>query len=114
MAKFNLADALKQIEIEKGLSVDTVIDALKDALLTAYKKNYEEGLDSRIEFDEETGEVMVFEKRENESGELEEVEATPDNFGRIAAQTAKQVIIQRIREAEREMMFDEYHGREGD
>ena len=47
-------------------------------------------------------------------GQIEEVEVTPENFGRIAAQTAKQVIIQRIREAERELMFDEYHGREGD
>ncbi|MBN2169020.1 MAG: transcription termination/antitermination protein NusA [Actinobacteria bacterium] len=114
MVKFNLKDALRQIEIEKGLAVDTVIEALKDALLTAYKKNYDGGIDSKIVIDDETGEVMVFEKRENESGELEEAEVTPDNFGRIAAQTAKQVIIQRIREAERDMMFDEYHGREGD
>ncbi|MBN2169025.1 MAG: transcription termination/antitermination protein NusA [Actinobacteria bacterium] len=114
MVKFNLKDALKQIELEKGLAVDTVIDALQDALLTAYKKNYDGGIDSKIVIDDETGEVMVFEKRESGSGELEEVEVTPDNFGRIAAQTAKQVIIQRIREAEREMMFDEYHGREGD
>lgn len=114
MVKFNLTDALKQIELEKGLAVDTVIDALKDALLTAYKKNYEGGTDSKIVIDDDTGEVMVFEKRETESGEMEDVEVTPDNFGRIAAQTAKQVIIQRIREAEREMMFDEYHGREGD
>ena len=110
-------DALKQIELEKGLAVETVMDALRDALLTAYKKNYgedEEEIDARIDIDEATGEIRVFENRPNEAGELEEVEVTPENFGRIAAQTAKQVIIQRIREAERELMFDEYHGREGD
>jgi len=115
--KFKLIDALKQIEREKGLSVDTVLEALKDALLTAYRKDYEdldEELQARIDIDEMTGDIRVFEERENESGELEEVEVTPENFGRIAAQTAKQVIIQRIREAERELMFDEYHGREGD
>ena len=110
-------DALKQIELEKGLAVETVMDALRDAILTAYKKNYgedEEEIDARIDIDEATGEIRVFENRPNEAGELEEVEVTPENFGRIAAQTAKQVIIQRIREAERELMFDEYHGREGD
>lgn len=116
-------DALKQIELEKGLAMDTVLEALKDALLTAYRKNYVEGLEeeeeeheieSRIDIDDETSEVRVFETVVNEAGEEEEVEVTPENFGRIAAQTAKQVIIQRIREAEREMMFDEYHGREGD
>jgi transcription termination/antitermination protein NusA len=115
--KFKLIDALKQIELEKGLAVDTVLDALKDALLTAYRKNYgdlDEEIDARIDIDETTGDIRVFEEVENASGELEEVEVTPENFGRIAAQTAKQVIIQRIREAERELMFDEYHGREGD
>ncbi len=116
--KFKLLDALKQIELEKGLAVDTVLEALEDALLTAYKKNYgdleAEEIDARIDIEEETGEIRVFETREDENGEPVEVEVTPDNFGRIAAQTAKQVIIQRIREAERELMFDEYHGREGD
>jgi len=116
--KFKLIDALKQIELEKGLAVDTVLEALKDALLTAYKKNYgdlePEEIDARIDIDESTGDIRVFETRENEQGVAEEVEVTPDNFGRIAAQTAKQVVIQRIREAERELMFDEYHGREGD
>jgi N utilization substance protein A len=115
--KFKLMDALKQIELEKGLAMDTVLDALKDALLTAYKKNYgdlDETREARIDIDEVTGDIRVFEDIENEEGEMEEVEVTPENFGRIAAQTAKQVIIQRIREAERELMFDEYHGREGD
>ena len=115
--KFKLIDALKQIELEKGLAIDTVLEALKDALLTAYKKNYDEigeEADARIDIDEITGDIKVFEIQENENGIPEEMEVTPENFGRIAAQTAKQVIIQRIREAERELMFDEYHGREGD
>ncbi len=110
--KFKLIDALKQIELEKGLAMDTVLDALKDALLTAYKKNYgdlDETREARIDIDEVTGDIRVFEDIENEKGEMEEAEVTPENFGRIAAQTAKQVIIQRIREAERELMFDEYH-----
>lgn len=111
---FKLMDALKQIELEKGIAVDTVIEALDDALLSAYKKNYNVEEDARIEIDTETGEIRVYEMRENSKGVAEEVEVTPENFGRIAAQTAKQVIIQRIREAEREMMFDEYSGREGD
>jgi N utilization substance protein A len=98
---FKLMDALKQIEREKGLAVDTVLEALKDALLTSYKKNYreelEEEIDARIDIDEDTGEIRVFETRLNQKGVLEEIEVTPDNFGRIAAQTAKQVIIQRPR-----------------
>ena len=115
--KFKLIDALKQIELEKGLAMDTVLEALKDALLTAYSRNFgdeSDELDARIDIDEVSGEIRVFERVEGKGGELEEMEVTPEDFGRIAAQTAKQVIIQRIREAERELMFDEYHGREGD
>ena len=111
---FKLTDALKQIENEKGISMDTILDALKDALVSAYKKNYSVDGEARVDIDNETGTMTVFEIRENEAGEWGEVEVTPKNFGRIAAQTAKQVIVQRIREAERELMFDEYHGREGD
>jgi len=107
-------DALKQIENEKGLSVETVLEALADALLSAYKKNYGVLSEARVEIDPESGAIKVFEEREDESGKTIEVETTPKNFGRIAAQTAKQVIIQRIREAERELMFDEYQGREGE
>ena len=111
---FKLTDALKQIETEKGISIGTTLDALKDALVSAYKKKYDVDVEARVDIDNETGEIKVFEIREHDAGEPEEIEVTPRNFGRIAAQTAKQVIIQRIREAERELMFDEYHGREGD
>jgi N utilization substance protein A len=113
MLNFKLIDALKQIELEKGIASETVMDALADALLSAYKKNYGYEGEARIDIDQISGEIRVFETRETDSGE-EEFEVTPENFGRIAAQTAKQVIIQRIREAERELMFEEYHGREGD
>ncbi|MBU4386795.1 MAG: transcription termination factor NusA, partial [Actinobacteria bacterium] len=109
-----LIEALKRIEREKGLAMDTVLEALSEALLSAYVKNYGEEADVRVDIDRETGEMKVLESREDESGEIEELEVTPGNFGRIAAQTAKQVIIQRIREAERELMFDQYQSREGD
>jgi len=112
-----LIEALKRIEVEKGLALDTVLQALSDALLSAYVKNYGvevEETDIRVDIDRETGEMRVLELREDGSGQTEEVEVTPANFGRIAAQTAKQVIVQRIREAERELMFDEYQDREGD
>ncbi|PKQ28229.1 MAG: transcription termination/antitermination protein NusA [Candidatus Anoxymicrobium japonicum] len=116
--KFKLMDVLKQIEREKRLPAETVLEALKDALLAAYRKNYsddaEEEIDGHIEIDSESDDIRVFEARLNAKGEPEDVDVTPENFGRIAAQTAKQVIIQRIREAERDLMFDEYHGREGD
>ena len=109
-----LIDALRQIELEKGIAVETVLEALEDALLSAYRKNYGGAEDARIVIDKETGVILVYEPRENKKGVIEDVEVTPKNFGRIAAQTAKQVIIQRIREAERELMFDEYRDREGD
>lgn len=114
MVRFKLIEALRQIEAEKGIAMDTVLDALTDALLSAYKKNYGAAEDIRIHIDKNTGDIKVFQHRVAEDGKVEEREITPENFGRIAAQTAKQVIIQRIREAERDLMFDEYHGREGD
>ncbi len=114
MVKFRLIEALRQIEIEKGIAIETVLSALTDALLSAYKKNYGAAENVRIDIDRNTGDIRVFEERKAEDGTVEEIEVTPENFGRIAAQTAKQVIIQRIREAERDLMFDEYHGREGD
>lgn len=106
-----LIDALKQIEREKGVKLDTLLETLKGALLSAYKRNYGALPEARVEIDKETGEIGVFAQKE-EGGE--EVEVTPTDFGRIAAQTAKQVILQRIREAERDLMYDEYKDREGD
>ena len=153
-----IVEAVKALEQEKGISSDKLMDALADALLSAYKKTPGAAKYARVDHDHETGDFRVFElilppeleekllaeaaeaqeeeEREidPETGELREPEdpeldpemiapyedqistrnVTPDDFGRIAAQTAKQVILQRIREAERMMMFDEYQDRVGE
>jgi N utilization substance protein A len=108
-------EALRQIEREKGIDAETVIQALEAALLSAYKKNYATEEEARVEVNRETGSIHVYaEIGSGENGEVEEEEVTPSNFGRIAAQTAKQVILQRIREAERDLMFEEYREKTGD
>jgi N utilization substance protein A len=110
-----LIEALRQIEREKGINPETILEALKAALVSAYKRNYGAIPNVRVEIDPETGEIKVFSQQKGEAeGEVVDVEITPENFGRIAAQTAKQVILQRIREAERELMFEEYSDRQGD
>ncbi|MGA7434676.1 MAG: transcription termination factor NusA [Solirubrobacterales bacterium] len=150
-----IVDAVKVLEQEKGISADTLMDALADALLSAYRKSPGSAKYARVDLDHETGDFRVFElilpaeleekllseaieQQERtidpETGELREPEepeldpemlapyedeittkdVTPEDFGRIAAQTAKQVIYQRIREAERQMMFDEYRDRVGE
>ena len=101
--------------------MDTLIEALKIAFASAYKKNYQVDYNCRVDINEKTGEIKVFkildegeDKAENkdetaeDTGSKNEVEVTPDNFGRIAAQTAKQVIRQRFKEAEREIMYEEF------
>lgn len=108
-------EALRQIEREKGIDSEIIIQALEDALLSAYKKNYTAAEEARVEVNRESGTIHVYSQIISEkSGEVEEVEVTPRNFGRIAAQTAKQVILQRIREVERDLMFDEYREKVGD
>jgi N utilization substance protein A len=112
-----LIEALRQIEREKRIDPDTILEALKSALASAYGRDYGAGPNVRVEINKETGEIKVFSEETVERDgkeEVVEVEVTPDNFGRVAAQTAKQVILQRIREAERELMYEEYVGREGD
>ncbi len=112
-----LIDALRQIEREKKIDASTILEALEAALVAVYKRNYGEELDAAVEIDPETGELSVFQLELDEEGnELsrKQQEIVSGDFGRLAAQTAKQVILQRIREVEREMMFDEYAGREGD
>src|SRR5829696_5638011 len=137
-----IVDAVRDIEREKGIEQGALVTALEDALLAAYKKTPGAARHATVELDEQ-GDFRVFsmeippdleerlldEARERAFEELERVEeetgeknhtlisdedVTPDNFGRIAAQTAKQVILQRIREAEREMMYDEYIDRVGE
>ncbi len=145
-----ILDAVKTIEREKGISAETLILALEDALLAAYKKTPEAAEYVKVVIDREDGEMRVLqlildedeeprtlpqiEPEWGEDGppedyiapapeidweayddeELDEVDISTDNFGRIAAQTAKQVVLQRIREAEREMMYEEYVDRVGD
>ncbi|HDP69216.1 MAG TPA: transcription termination/antitermination protein NusA [Actinobacteria bacterium] len=113
----DLMDAIRQIEREKKIDPEAILDALKVALTSAYKKNYDAVPNVYVEIHPETGEIKVFSREEVEKDgktEMVEKEITPKDFGRIAAQAAKQVILQRIREAEREMMYDEYIDREGD
>ena len=151
-----LIDAIHGLEQEKGISADTLMDALADALLSAYKKSPGSAKYARVDIDHDTGDFRVFElilpdeleekllaeaeeqqeeptidpetgeMREPEEPELDpevlaqysdqidERDVTPEGFGRIAAQTAKQVMLQRIREAERDMMFHEYQDRVGE
>jgi N utilization substance protein A len=87
-------EALRQIEREKGIDSETVIQALEAALLSAYKKNYNTEEEARVEVNRETGTIHVFAEIAGEDGQVTEKEVTPKNFGRIAAQTAKQVILQ--------------------
>jgi N utilization substance protein A len=130
--------AINQICDEKNLSKEVVVDTVEAALAAAYKKDYgDRDQEVTVKLDEETGNIdvtilkEVSEEIENpylqispaeakkikktaKVGETVEIHDTPSDFGRIAAQTAKQVIIQRIREAEREVIFEEYKDREGD
>ncbi len=114
-ANFELMEALQVIEREKGVSVETLLEALANALVSAYKRMPKAAEEAIVTIDPDTGEMHVYAQELDEDGNVvREWEDTPDDFGRIAAQTAKQVILQRIREAEREMKYEEYAGREGD
>ena len=127
--------ALDDIEKDKGISKDVLLEAIETALVSAYKKDFGSKDNVRIEISAEAGEVKVFSRKEvvedveNKNseislteaegidskytlGDIVEIEVTPANFGRIAAQTAKQVVMQRIREAERDVIFDQYKEKE--
>ena len=112
--ELDIYGALRQIEREKGIKAETMLEALEAALLAAYRKNYNVEFDARVEINPEGGIHVFALKTEEDTGEVTEEEVTPKDFGRIAAQTAKQVIFQRMREAERDIMYDEYHERVGD
>jgi len=150
-----IVEAIKVLEQEKGLDSETLMAALEDALLSAYKKQPGAARYARVDLDHETGDFRVFElilpaeleekllaqaaeeqepEIDPQTGQLKEPEepeldpellapyedqieshdVTPDDFGRIAAQTAKQVMLQRIREAERMMMYEEFQDRVGE
>ncbi|RJX20051.1 MAG: transcription termination/antitermination protein NusA [Ammonifex sp.] len=129
--------ALRDLEKEKGISIDLLLSAIEAALLSAYKRNFGSAQNARVNIDRATGECQVFAQRmvveevtdvraeislpeardidpSYEPGHIVEFEVTPRDFGRIAAQTAKQVVVQRIREAERNMIYEAFASREGD
>src|SRR4051794_12683719 len=111
-----LMDALAALAADKGVTVDTLFSALADALETAYRRMPGAHEYAWVTIDPDSGEIRVMAQELDEDGEPQgdEFDVTPDDFGRIAAQTARQVMSQRIREAEREMKYEEYAGREGD
>jgi transcription termination/antitermination protein NusA len=129
----DLIKILDEIEKEKGISKEVLIDTIESSLISAYKKNFAQGKDNvEIMFNKDTGKVQVFTKKKvvdsvkNPSSEINKeeaskyekggialgdeinVEITPKDFGRIATQTAKQVIVQKIREAERKAIYERY------
>jgi len=107
--------ALKQLERDKEISMDVLIGALSEALLNAYEKTPGAVPGSRVEIDRRSGKVTVFAPELDEEGNrIGEFDHTPEGFGRVAATTARQVIFQRLREAEDEQKFGHFAGVEGD
>lgn len=129
--------AFEQLAKEKGIAPEVVFDAVEAALISAYKRNFGSAQNVRVSLDRVTGEIHVYARKvvleEIEDSRLEisladarkldvryeiddvvEMEVTPKDFGRIAAQTAKQVVVQRIREAERGIVYEEFSNRESD
>lgn len=114
MVSVDLA-ALRSIEREKEISFETLINALETALLSAYKHTPHSMPHARVAIDRKSGEVVVWAQELGPDGEVEEeYDDTPTDFGRVAAMTARQVILQRLRDAEHDQTFGEYSGREGD
>lgn len=132
-------NALNEIVETKGIDKEILIDTIEQALSTAYKKNFGQAQNVEVEFDRDNGEVKVYSTRtvvdesdyydsfleieltearkispSYEIGDVIRNEVTPSNFGRIAAQTAKQVVVQRLREAEREIVYNEFMERESE
>ncbi len=129
--------ALEELEKEKGIKKEYLLESIETALVTAYKRNFDSSENVKVEMDKKTGATHVYSVKEvvkevenpvlqidlkeakkiNKSlkkGDQVNIEIIPKNFGRIAAQTAKQVIVQKIREAEREVLYNEYSDRKGE
>jgi transcription termination/antitermination protein NusA len=109
-------DALRQIEREKNIDFLTVVEAFETAMASAYKRSPTASADeARVTVDRTTGEVTLYaQELDDEGNVVSEWQEEPRDFGRIVAQTAKQVLLQRLREAEREATYGEFVGREGD
>jgi N utilization substance protein A len=107
--------ALHSIEREKEIPFEQLIDALEVALLSAYKHTPHSMPHARVTVERKTGQITVWAQDFGPDGELiEEYDDTPTDFGRVAAMTARQVILQRLRDAEHDQTYGEYSGREGD
>ncbi|CAM3263753.1 transcription termination factor NusA [Vagococcus fessus] len=132
-----MLNALDALEVEKGISKEIVIEALEAALVSAYKRHYGQAQNVEVEFDSKKGNIHVYAVKEiteevmdsqlevsldealklngaYELGDTVRFEVTPKDFGRIAAQTAKQVILQRVREAERTIIYNEFSAYENE
>ena len=130
-------EALEELSAEKGINKDYILEAIETALITAYKRNFNSSENVKIVIDEEHYTINVYSLKEVVEegfdpaieidlasarninpkavmGDIVEVEITPRDFGRISAQTAKQVIVQKLREAEREIVYTEYSDRQGE
>ncbi len=133
----DLLDALTALEKQKGISRDVLVEAIEAALVTAYKRNFNQAQNVRVDLNLDKGTMKVYSRKDvvveveddrlqisledaqkiNPAYELEDIveqEVTPRDFGRIAAQTAKQVVTQRVREAERGIIYEEYVDKEDD
>ena len=107
--------ALRSLEREKDIALDLVVEAIESALLTAYRHTEGAQPHARVVLDRSSGAVALLVQEVAEDGQvLREYDDTPEDFGRIATMTAKQVILQRLREAENDNTYGEYAGREGD
>jgi len=106
---------LRSLEREKEISFDILVEAIEQALLTAYHKSPGAQPQARVELDRKSGHVTVYAAETDEEGAvLSEYDDTPAGFGRIAATTAKQIMLQRLRDAEDDVKFGEFSGKEGD
>jgi N utilization substance protein A len=112
---FTFMEELHALEREKGVPAETILEALANALVSAYKRTPGAAQEARVTIDPDTGEITVYgQELDEDENVIREWEDTPDDFGRIAAQTAKQVIMQRLRDAKRAQVYEIYQGREGD
>ena len=135
--KVDFLEALKKLCIERDVSTDMMFDAIESALVVAYKKNFDTAQNVEVSLNRETGAYHVYALKDvvdevidpirqitisaaqeidphYEEGDVVRIEVTPRNFGRIAAQAAKQFVVQKIREVERGMLYDEFSGKAND
>src|ERR1700710_2343537 len=107
--------ALHAIEVDRGIAEGELLDTIKSALMTAYRHTEGHQADVHIDIDRKSGDVKVMARELDADGQLiSEWDDTPEGFGRVAATTARQVMLQRFRDAENEKVYGEFAAREGD